>query len=187
MEIDDFEILAEADAEDADLLLANGEADAPADAEAQAAPVPAPGGSGELDFGDLDLGDDSAIHRPVPAFDNDDLDRALEADTPSNFTIAGPPIDAASRPPSSTRRIAFSPPPSYDAAALSAPTLDPRRDADLESALADLDVDFDDFGAAESPIHRVRPRAKREAKPARPTKPRANTDDGVLIDFDDDE
>ncbi len=64
-EIDEFEILAEADADDADLLAAYGEAELAATPEV---PLPGAHAAGEPDFASrLDLGDDSDFYAPAPA------------------------------------------------------------------------------------------------------------------------
>lgn len=239
LEIDDFEILAEADAEDEDLLAAHGEADSAMQGDRPST----------SDFAArLDLGDDSADlylppnmyrgrrdefadERPdqdpriasaghaLAAFDepseHDPL-AGLEMPTPmprrgvmpvyenesASFTIAG---DAGSADLDfDAPHAAFPPLHEFDQsdviepAKLGLPSPRPYRNEprqntdDLENALEALDVDLDDLAMPHARTELPHPTQPPHNKPARavkkpqPTK-RANTDDGVLIDFDDDD
>jgi len=60
-EVDELEILAEADADDADLLAAHGEQEASSSHVIHDRPVPSERRSSELDFAGLDLGDESGV------------------------------------------------------------------------------------------------------------------------------
>jgi hypothetical protein len=235
-EIDDFEILAEADAEDEDLLASHGEQDiSGAVSEAMQADVMRPSTS---DFAArLDLGDDSAdlylppnmyrgrndefAHEPgevdpriasaghaLAAFDEPEHDPLAGLDMPtprprramspmydgesSSFTIAGDasPADLDFDAP----HAAFPPLHEFDQSDVIDPAKLPRQNTDdLENALEALDVDLDDLSIpharTELPGSTIPPptRSTRQ-QPPQPKKPaRASTDDGVLIDFDDDD
>ena len=232
LEIDDFEILAEADAEDEDLLASHGEADM--------GEMPAERPSTSDFAARLDLGDDSAdLYFPPNMYrgrrdefthDPGELDprvasagHALAAfDEPSDhempiprrvvpmyetesssFTIAGDssPADLEFDAP----HAAFPPLHEFDQsdviepAKLGLPMARPYRNEprqntdDLENALEALDVDLDDLAMPHARTELPHPTQPPQNKPAKavkkpPGKPkRANTDDGVLIDFDDDE
>jgi hypothetical protein len=221
-EIEDFEILAEADAEDADLLAGHGFVPPPQQAYPPPPadmlddePVARPSQS---DFAlRLDLGDDSgAGYYPnaVPEQQDDALARsaghALAAfdDPPAG---AYPPlhgfddsdvIDISNeRPRRATSTPAtptpITPAPRFRAKAppgiapVAAPS--PAADIDLESALEALDVDLDDLAVRGSGPQPAHGRARRHDDSRQPTpapvsgKTRARTDDGILIDFDDDD
>jgi hypothetical protein len=188
-EISDFDVLAEADAADADLLSADGEADA---SDGSLPPVP--------EF-EPALAPPAHLARPASNFapqldlDEDDDPAAEFEERHVAYTDLGRPREVAYDPPSGGYTLAeslrsdaleFDEPHGY--ARPHVPP--PRNDSELESALESLDVDLDDLAARERsrpglpglPVHRV-------TDPAKPARPRrvATEDDGVLIDFDDDE
>ncbi len=133
--------------------------------------------------------------------------RALEPEedpvaTPP-YKLRGPPPDVGWDEASSRNQWA------------KAPASPPSEEIDLESALEALDVDLDDLSAPGAPVPHAATELAREASPRRPTgsaairpptaqqasdgkarksarvprgrAPRASTEDGVLIDFDDDD
>jgi hypothetical protein len=253
LEIDDFEILAEADAEDEDLLASHGEQDiSGAVSAAMQVEVMRPS---TADFASrLDFGEDSAdlylppnmyrgrhddfAHEPgevdpriasaghaLAGFEDPDHDplagfdmqtprprRAMSPDESSSsasFTIAGEasPADLEFDAP----HAAFPPLHEFDQSDVIEPAKhglpmaksyrnEPRQNTDdLENALEALDVDLDDLAIpharTELPGSTIPPPSKstrqppppKPRPPAKPVKKRANTDDGVLIDFDDDD
>ena len=192
-------MLAVADEDDADLLGAHGEADANRPARA-ATPAPSEDFAARLEFSDeverqsySDIG-----ARPSPNIydppsggytvaEHDPGGQELDFDEPHAFSRREEPHVYSRR---------------------EEPDAVPRRDSDLEKALSALDVDLDDFSAAREgskpvalpglPVHRGTSARKEPAQPTvrgvsakiqRPGKPRRlpTEDDGVLIDFDDDE
>ena len=239
-EIEDFEILAEADAGDADLLAAHGEHDVSQEVVPDAL-VERPSHSdfaARLDLGD-DLGDDSdfypAIALPsdgtpqsvdarlaksaghalaaLASFDDIDDRNDLDDGGSTSYTLADEPdpsefddepsgvVDVPLLHQFDSSDIHELVTPIPGAAPTPGPTKkrrpDPRSDHDLESALEALDVDLDDLSVphvtanptsstrskAPSPVPAL---AKTPSSPHRqPRAPRASSDDGVLIDFDD--
>ncbi len=195
-EISDFDVLAEADADDADLLSADGEADASGSVELAAAPA-APD---DYDFADhLDLGEDAApqfderhagiSRRQRPVVDEqpaaDALPRFDHDDQPSSdYTLSEAlPNDGLDFDEPHFR--ALTPLPTTDD-----PLPPGAADYDLDSALEHLDPNLDQLAArrhdSEPNAPRAHSRASR-ADEAAPRPARAVTDDGVLIDFDDDD
>ena len=243
-EIEDFEILAEADEEDADLLSAHGEEEASGTASAYVEPAPEPAPRPSYDYSRhsdpdfharLELSD---MHPRVPASDEDDdepplhLDpRELSArqamaaldDSQNQYELPHDDFDSphsSFEQPAGYARAApvasgFPPLSRFDESDVHPvapepqylrPSEPPRRGDDgydLETALEALDVDLDDLAIPHAKTERGptippanRPRTASQRVPvqrapssARPQTraPRANTDDGVLIDFDDDE
>jgi hypothetical protein len=184
---DDFEILAEANAEDADLLAAE-----PAETDAPTGAITAEPATGqrEWDYSRLDLGEDSESDLFPRGGDHVQYAQPL-ADEPE----PEPEPEPTGIPP------------------LPAVPGNVEEDYDLETALEALDVDLDDLSiphaATElnrgipqprSPIGQplIRPpthltpapesTTSRSRAPTQGRLPRASTDgDGILIDFDDDE
>jgi len=245
-EVSDFEIIAEADADDADLLLADGERDASQDAAeplAEAPPLrPSQDFASRLDFGDDEFSEDNQPrHAGLPenpvtpssgyalsAYDDrlhEDHqsyeDEPLDFDRPSErYRYNQPPrnLDTVDRLPDFDAPAADPPPaeefdephagfgqPRYESEP--AAVQEPSRDVELERTLSALDVDLDDLslpharpltpspssGALRSrtpsgPVASVRPVP--EPTPAANSgrvHRRASTEDGILIDFDDEE
>jgi hypothetical protein len=220
-EVSDFDVLAEADEADADLLSAHGEADV-----AQPATHAQPG---QDDFAArLDLDDDD----PAAEFDERHHyaapSKQQRAPSDVSYTVAERMPQAA--PPFSARPVGedFDEPPGFSNVQPTTPGslryAAAAHSEDLEDALAALDVDLDDNAADQRrrrgpsnqprplpglPAHRpgdtgpsrtVKPTAPppipagaRKSHTTPPPMPvrqppkRATTDEGVLIDFDDDE
>jgi hypothetical protein len=240
-EVSDFDVLAEADAEDADLMAAHG------DRESGESP-PARQSEGSFDFASrLDLGDDDSHEARVAAHQyRMDAHRARSYDDgysdgpPAYQDAPQPPAYTDYDAPSSSYTFAETFPPrapyddSHDPYAEGAPAQltpiagppiakqpsmlrePPADNADLESALEALDVDLDELGGRRDsrpglpgiPKQRAQrepPERLSETETQRPpmrqgravsppsgskvpkAKRAATEDDGVLIDFDDDD
>jgi hypothetical protein len=219
-EIEEADVLAIADADDADLLLADGEHDA---SERHVAVMPAQESSysfvNRLDLGDEERAaelDEPAQPQPPPRYHQPHtIRRPPTYDPPSGgYTVAEqfPPQHDDFDEPHSYGRSQYDPP-SHLTPIAQPPEpaiLHSERDSDLESALEQLDPNLDELAPhsqsrpvrlpglpeprgprrpTEQPVQ-MRPR---QPTPARPQpqpqpKPRLPTeDDGILIDFDDDE
>ncbi len=195
-EISDFDVLAEADADDADLLSADGEADASGSVESPAAPA-APE---DYDFADhLDLSEDAApqfderhagisrrqrpvadeppVAEPQGRYDHDDQ-------ASNEYTLSEAlPNDGLDFDEPHFR--ALTPLPTTDD-----PLPPGAAEYDLDSALEHLDPNLDQLAARRPDSEPNAPRARSRAGRADEHEPRpgrASTDDGILIDFDDDD
>ncbi|MDX2087457.1 MAG: hypothetical protein SFX73_06395 [Kofleriaceae bacterium] len=198
-EVDDLEILAEADEADADLLAADAEADASAPhalAEPEPEPEPEPPTGAALApaprYSDLDFAsrlalDDEDEDPPAPPPANELGLRSLAEIDPSTGEL-DPMMLSAAHAIAAFEHEPVAPPepllrprrPSYRPQPQPAPQAE---SYDLETALEALDVDLDDLSF---------PHAKTEIPRKGPVQlprkhPRAASEDGVLIDFDDDE
>jgi hypothetical protein len=224
-EINDFEILAEADEADADLLASDGEAETSARdsvpiALSLAEPEPRPRFSDSdfaerLDLGD-DLDDESDPPAPPPPPSDHHLRSLAEIDPSTGeldpMMISAAHAIAAFDDDQEVRALAYPPLHAFDQSdVIAPPDLQPRtrRDSqlvrpqpqpvrrsvptaapeptpdnyDLETALEALDVDLDDLS-----FPHAKTEIPRKVSPASPRRhPRAASEDGVLIDFDDDE
>jgi hypothetical protein len=186
LEIEDFEIIAEADASDADLLASDGESDS------AARPLAHTERPSFLDFASrLDL--DSRELPAVPEEDPRDsafgeLDELTRASLPPGEAFdddhGGFDAPHAHGRPAYEEHVPRAPAPRAPAA-----------EEDLESALEALDVDLDDLSIPHASTELVRPTdpgSQRTAgrpsirPPSTSQQPvRARTEDGILIDFDD--
>ena len=228
-EISDLDVLAEADAEDADLLDSHGEAEASQEAPAyqdpayqaapyqeapyqeapyqeapyQAAPYqeapPSEDFASRLALDDGDEFDDQHAFQREPEYARRkfDHDQAAVPPPPSDYDPPSGGYTVAENFPRGGDGMEFDEPHGFAPRAAA--------DPDLENALEQLDVDDLDVSARQSrprlpglPSPRVpldaetarpaalSPRARPTAQPARPRRV-PTEDDGVMIDFDDDE
>jgi Tfp pilus assembly protein PilZ len=166
-EVSDFDVLAEADAEDADLLAAHGEHDVSGNAPAAPpagegsfdfAAAAAPPGEGSFDFASrLDLGDDDGSidrgygagvdmrrHRSYGDGYDDGPPAYADARRQPSYADERPSYDSFDSPSSSyTFAEPVPAPPQQPSVLRDAPP----EDLDLETALEALDVDLDELGA----------------------------------------
>ena len=194
-EISDFDVLAEADADDADLLSADGEADASGSIELPDAPA-APD---HYDFADnLDLSEDAGLQfderhagvsrRQAPFVDESPAGahgRFDHDDQPSNDYTLTEALSNDGLDFDEPHFRALTPLPTIDD-----PLPPGAAEYDLDSALEHLDPNLDQLAARRHDSEPNAPRAHSRASrsdEAAPRPARAVTDDGVLIDFDDDE
>ncbi len=218
-EIEEADVLAIADADDADLLMADGEHDA---SQRHEAAVPAVESSysfvNRLDLGEDERAADVDEREPIapPRYHQPHTVRRQPTyDPPSGgYTVAEtfPPVHDDFDEPHSYQRNQYDPPSQLTpiAAPPEPSILHSDRDRDLESALEKLDPDLDELAPQSQsrpvrlpglpeprgprrPTEQPAPMRARQPTPARPQpqpkgKPRLPTeDDGILIDFDDDE
>lgn len=214
-EIDELDVLAEADADDDDLLVSNGERDSASyTAVSPEQLMSDPSFTGPPVF---PSDDDGNLYTPPPREAPRDESRDESFDEPhAHFRDARTRIEPAPHDDFADR-LALDDDDgglAYHAARrmpLPPPSLPPQRDSDLENALSKLAVDLDHFQAqpedegidtGDAPHDRPAPRDRRRRLPGmppangwpevvtptpRPARLLPADDDGIIVEFDDDD